>query len=61
VKFVLVVVVILTDAVTSPPTVTAVDFNSEAACLEAARGIESTVTKMQANTLVTAQCFDKGG
>ena len=53
--------IVLMDALASPPAITTVEFNSEAACLKAAADIETTVTKMQANSLVTARCYEKGG
>jgi hypothetical protein len=54
-------VVVLMDALASPPATTMIEFNSEAACLRAAADIEATVTKMQANALVTTRCYEKGG
>jgi hypothetical protein len=49
VKSILVMVVVLMDAVGSPPAVATVEFNSQAACLKAAEDIEATVTRMQAH------------
>lgn len=59
-KFVLVVIVILTDSLSSAPAITTAEFNSEAACREAASDIESTLSRMQSNTLSTATCYRKG-
>jgi hypothetical protein len=61
VKSILVMVIVLMDALASPPAITTVEFNSETACRKAAADIEATVTKMPANALVTAHCYEKGG
>jgi len=61
VKSILVMVVVLMDALASTPAVTTIEFNSQSACLKAAEDIEATVTRMQANTLVTTRCYEKGG
>ena len=60
-KSILVIVIVLMDALASPPAITTVEFNSETACLRAAADIEVAVIKMQANVLGTARCYEKGG
>jgi hypothetical protein len=59
-KFILVVILILSDSLAQPPGVTSMEFNGEAACREAAQDLETTIAKMQTNVLVTARCYPKG-
>jgi hypothetical protein len=59
-KFILVVIVMLSDSLTEPPSVTAVEFNGEPSCRKAAEDIEATLARMQANVLATARCYPKG-
>ena len=59
-KFILIVVFILSDSLAQPPTVTAVEFNGEDACRHAAQDLEATVSKMQTNVLATIRCYPKG-
>jgi|tagenome__1003787_1003787.scaffolds.fasta_scaffold19374732_1 hypothetical protein len=59
-KFILIVILILSDSLAQPPTITAVEFNGEDSCRRAAQDLEATVAKMQANALVTTRCYPKG-
>jgi hypothetical protein len=59
-KFILVVVVILSDSVGAAPSITTAEFNSESACRRAAEDIDATLSKLQSNTLSTARCYHKG-
>ena len=60
-KFILVVIVILSDSLAHPPTLTAIEFNSLADCKRAADDLEATLARMQANILTTTRCYEKGG
>ena len=60
-KFILVVILMLSDSLAQPPSVTAVEFNGEEACREAAQDLEATISKMQTNVLATIRCYPKGG
>ena len=59
-KFILVVIVILSDSLTQPPTLSSVEFNGEAACRKAADDLEATLAKMQSNVLTAVRCYPKG-
>jgi hypothetical protein len=59
-KFILVVVLILSDSIAQTPTMTAAEFNGEAACRSAADDLEAAITKMQSNVLATVRCYPKG-
>jgi hypothetical protein len=59
-KFILVVIVILSDSLAETPSMTTAEFNSESACRQAAADIEATLSRMQANTLSTIRCYRKG-
>jgi hypothetical protein len=59
-KFILVVIVMLSDSVAAPPGVTAIEFNSQEACRKAGEDIEATLSRMQANALATVRCYEKG-
>jgi hypothetical protein len=59
-KFILVIIVILSDSVAQPPTITAVEFNGETSCRLAAEDLEATIGRLQSNVLATARCYPKG-
>ncbi len=60
-KFILVVILILSDSLAQPPSITSVEFNEEASCRQAAQDLEATIAKMQTNVLATTRCYPKGG
>jgi hypothetical protein len=60
-KFILVVIVMLTDSTTQLPSVTMTEFNSREACQRAAQDLEATLAKMQSNVLATTRCYEKDG
>jgi hypothetical protein len=59
-KFVLVLIIILSDSLGATPAVTTAEFNSEQACRSAAADLEATLSRMQQNTLSTVRCYPKG-
>jgi hypothetical protein len=59
-KFILVIIVIMSDSLANPPTITTIEFNGIEACTKAAADIEATIARMQSNTLSTTRCYEKG-
>ena len=59
-KFILVIIVMLSDSTADAPTVTTTEFNTQVACSTAAADIEATMARMQANVLTIARCYEKG-
>jgi hypothetical protein len=58
-KFILVMVLILSDSIAQAPTIATAEFNGETSCRAAAADLEEAITKMQSNVLATVRCYPK--
>ncbi len=60
-KAILIVVVMMSNTMDVPPSVTSIEFNDQQACRRAAAWLDETLAKMHPNSMVITQCLDKGG